>query len=234
MVYIKYSWIFAVALIVLMPFNGIQAQLLDWEDPQIIERNKEPGRAVFFSYPDVSKAIRGHLTDAYRVNLDGQWFFNLAANPDERPVDFFRPEFDVSGWDLIDVPGNWEVQGYDVPIYVNIPYEFADTRTPITELTNGPDLNRVPKTYNPVGSFRRTFEVPADWHSREVFIHFGSVKSAFYLWVNGEMVGYSQGSKLPSEFNISLILRWGSPIPWLWKSIAGVMPAIWSVRIFGD
>lgn len=115
----------------------------------------------------------------------------------------------MSGWDLIEVPGNWEVQGYDVPIYVNHPYEFADPRTPITELTNGPDINRIPKDYNPVGSFRHNFHVPADWDGREVFIHFGSVKSAFYLWVNGEMVGYSQGSKLPSEFNITQYIRPG-------------------------
>lgn len=205
----RYSWIFAAALITLLPLHGLQAQLLDWEDPQIIERNKEPGRAVFKSYADVSQAIRGNVADAYYISMDGQWHFNYAPNPDERPVDFYRPEFDVSQWDLIEIPGNWEVQGYDVPIYVNIPYEFADVRTPITELINGPDLNRVPKTYNPVGSFRRTFEVPADWGSREVFMHFGSVKSAFYLWINGEMVGYSQGSKLPSEFNISPYIKVG-------------------------
>lgn len=182
----------------------------DWESPAITERNKEPGRSIFHSFGSEAKAIeRDFNKSGNYVSLDGKWRFHLALKPDARPRDFYLPSYDVSGWDLIDVPGNWEVQGYDVPIYVNHPYEFADPRTPITELKNGPEPPRIPKDYNPVGSFRREFEVPANWSNRQVFIHFGSVKSAFYIWVNGQMVGYSQGSKLPSEFNITPYIRPG-------------------------
>ncbi|MDG5798915.1 glycoside hydrolase family 2 TIM barrel-domain containing protein [Marinilabiliaceae bacterium ANBcel2] len=176
----------------------------DWEDPLVIERNKEDARTTFFSYTSQESALTGDKLNSRYKSLNGDWRFNLSDRPADRPRDFYKPEFDVSGWDLIKVPGNWEVQGHDVPIYVNHPYEFADDRfDPITELEDGPDLDRIPKEYNPVGSFRQSFNVPQDWNGEEIFIHFGSVKSAFYLWVNGEMVGYSQGSKLPTEFNIT-------------------------------
>jgi len=182
----------------------------DWENPAVIERNKEPGRTIFSSFETRDQALSLDRNKTPRhISLDGKWRFNLAHNPASRPSDFYRSGFDVSGWDLIDVPGNWEFQGYDVPIYVNHPYEFADPRTPITELRNGPEPPRVPHDYNPVGSFRREFELPATWGGREVFIHFGSVKSAFYIWINGQMVGYSQGSKLPSEFNITQFVKPG-------------------------
>lgn len=182
----------------------------DWQTPQIIERNKEKARTIFFSYESSDQALRMNASESpYYILLDGKWRFNLATNPDTRPIDFFKTDYDVSTWNLIDVPGNWEVQGYDYPIYVNLPYEFADPRTPITELKDGPDLSRIPTEYNPVGSFKHSFFVPQNWDNREIFIHFGSVKSAFYLWINGEMVGYSQGSKLPSEFNITRFVRPG-------------------------
>ncbi|TVQ07130.1 MAG: DUF4981 domain-containing protein, partial [Bacteroidetes bacterium] len=174
-----------------------------WEDPEVIEINKEPGRAIFHSWDNAQKAVKGDVAQAFHQSLDGHWYFHLSHNPDGRPEGFYLPGFDYSGWDKIEVPGNWEVQGYDVPIYVNHPYEFADPRTPITDLQNGPEPPRVPRDYNPVGSFRHTFHVSEAWDGREIFIHFGSVKSAFYLWINGEKVGYSQGSKLPTEFNIT-------------------------------
>lgn len=197
------------AIAFLSATTSMVGQLADWENPKVIEKNKEAGRTVFYSYSDPSQALQFTRDASHFMSLDGKWRFHLSKNPDQRPVEFFKDDYDVSRWDLIDVPGSWEIQGYDVPIYVNIPYEFADSRTPITELTDGPDLTRVPKTYNPVGSFKHSFEVPADWQSREVFIHFGSVKSAFYLWINGQMVGYSQGSKLPSEFNITPYIKAG-------------------------
>lgn len=193
----------------LLSRTGLYSQA-DWENPAVIERNKEAGRTVFFSFDSRDKALTLDRSQTQRtISLDGKWRFSLAHNPASRPVDFYRSDFDVSGWDLIDVPGNWEFQGYDVPIYVNLPYEFADPRTPITELRNGPEPPRVPHDYNPVGSFRREFALPANWDGSEIFIHFGSVKSAFYIWINGQMVGYSQGSKLPSEFNITRYVKPG-------------------------
>ncbi len=200
-----------VGLILISSYIGkVQAQLLDWENPKIIEKNKEAARTVFYSYDSPTKAMTLDRANSFFISLDGKWRFHLSKNPASRPIDFYNDNYDVSNWDWIDVPGSWEVQGYDVPIYVNIPYEFADPRTPITELKDGPDLTKVPKDYNPVGSFKHTFVIPESWSSREVLIHFGSVKSAFYLWINGQMVGYSQGSKLPSEFNITPYIKPGT------------------------
>lgn len=181
----------------------------DWENPMIIERNKEPGRSVFYSFADEKAAlVNKPESSGNYILLDGSWQFHLANNPDQRPLDFYQADYDASGWSRIRVPGNWEMQGFDFPIYVNHPYEFADPRTPFTELKNGPEPPKVPHDFNPVGSYRHSFSVPENWEDKEVFIHFGSVKSAFYLWINGEMVGYSEGSKLPSEFNIT---RWIQP-----------------------
>lgn len=197
--------------IILFSINLLSSQEIpDWENPLIIERNKEPGRSIFHSYSNEIQAIQANpAVGGNYISLDGKWHFNLALSPDERPEGFYLEAYDVSSWDLITVPGNWEVQGYDFPIYVNHPYEFADPRTPVAELTSGPQPPKVPREYNPVGSFRYDFHVPSNWDGREVFIHFGSVKSAFYIWINGNMVGYSQGSKLPSEFNISRHIRPG-------------------------
>ncbi|MGB0931272.1 MAG: glycoside hydrolase family 2 TIM barrel-domain containing protein, partial [Chitinophagales bacterium] len=135
----------------------------------------------------------------YYQTLNGEWNFNWVEKPADIEDDFFEESFDDSGWDKIEVPSNWELQGYGVPIYVNIPYEFTKT----------PEPPKVPHDYNPVGSYRKTFNIPSDWLSREVFIHFGAVKSVFYIWVNGERVGYSQGSKTPAEFDISPYVREG-------------------------
>ena len=129
--------------------------------------------------------------------MNGAWKFNWVRSPGERPQDFFQEGFDDSDWDRIPVPSNWEIQGYGVPIYLNHPYEFEK---------NPPYIHH---DYNPVGSYRTTFQVPEDWGDREVFLHFGAVKSAMYLWVNGQQVGYSQGSKLPAEFNVTDYLRTG-------------------------
>lgn len=124
-------------------------------------------------------------------------------------MDFYKPDFDVSGWDNIPVPANWELQGYGIPIYVNHQYEFADHKAPVSKEIKFIDglypanPGNVPNDYNPVGSYRRTFSIPENWDGRQVFIQFGAVKSAFYLWINGKKVGYSQGSKIPAEWDIT-------------------------------
>jgi beta-galactosidase len=117
--------------------------------------------------------------------------------PAERPARFYRPSYDVSGWDEIDVPGNWEVLGYGIPLYTDVAYPFP------------PDPPRIPHDWNPVGSYRTTFTVPQAWNGRQVFLHFGGIKSAGYIWVNGEAVGYTQGSKTPAEFNVTPYLQEG-------------------------
>ena len=120
----------------------------------------------------------------YYQSLNGTWKFHWVNNPADRPEEFYKPEFNANDWDNTPVPSNWELEGYGIPIYVNHPYEFADVRTPNTELKNGPEPSGVPHDYNPVASYRRTFQIPQKWDERRVFIHFGAVKSAMYIWVN--------------------------------------------------
>ena len=132
--------------------------------------------------------------------LNGNWKFNWVPKPDDRPVDFYKPEFDVSHWKEIPVPSNWQLHGYGIPIYTNIVYPFKV------------DPPHIQHDNNPVGSYRRNFTVPEDWNGKEIFLHFDGVKSAFYLWINGQKVGYSQGSMTPAEFNITKFLKKGENI----------------------
>lgn len=182
-------------------FQSRATEVPEWQNPGITGVNKEKGRASF------TPVIPGD--EESRFSLNGMWKFHLSHHPAERPTGFYDPSFSVRRWKEIPVPANWEMQGYDVPIYVNHPYEFADKRTPITEFKNGPEPPKVPLTYNPVGSYRRDFMVPSHWEGREIFVYLGSVKSAFYIWINGKKVGYSEGSKLPAEFNITPYVRPG-------------------------
>ena len=180
----------------------------DWENPNVIGRNKEPARCSGMSFPDESSAVGAGREDSpYFRSLNGNWKFNWVKKPAERPKEFYKPGYDASGWDEIRVPSNWQMEGYGVPIYVNTEYPFQPDPPRVT--------SEPPKEYtsyelrNPVGSYRRTFVVPEGWDGREVFIHFDGVKSAFYLWVNGKKVGYSQGSMTPAEFNITEYLKDG-------------------------
>ena len=192
-----------IALLLVFLLGGMLSaqEIPEWQDVKVTGVNKEPGRATFTTVDGDG--------EAYRLSLNGKWKFRLSDRPATRPEKFFLPSFNVRKWKEIPVPANWEMQGYDVPIYVNHPYEFADRRTPITEFSDGPEPPKVPLTYNPVGSYRRDFQVPASWVGREIFIYLGSVKSAFYIWINGEKVGYSEGSKLPAEFNITPYVKPG-------------------------
>ena len=170
----------------------------DWENPKVFRINKEPARSVFYPYADAAQALTFDRTNSSFVKtIDGMWKFHFAKNPDERPADFFRTDFDVTGWDDIKVPGNWQVQGYDYPIYTNIPYPFK---------ANPPF---VPRDYNPVGSYRTDFEIPANWDGRETTLRFDGVGSAAYVWVNGQKVGYTEDSRTIAEFNISKYLKPG-------------------------
>ncbi|MCL7970463.1 MAG: DUF4981 domain-containing protein [marine benthic group bacterium] len=171
----------------------------DLENPAVFERNKEPARATFTPFADRQSALtRDPERSPFVRSLSGTWRFHWVRDPADRPMDFHRPEFDDSAWDEIPVPSNWELLGYGVPIYTNIPYPFPPA----------PPL--VPDEWNPVGSYRRSFEIPEDWSGKQIYLHFGSVKSAMYLWVNGTKVGYSQGSKTPAEFNITPYVQAGS------------------------
>ena len=181
------------------------SKLPDWENPQTIGINKEPAHASVIPYPDIQSALADTgvvVHSPYYQSLDGQWKFKWSQNPASRPKDFYKQNFNVSGWDDITVPSPWQVQGYGKPIYLN-------SRYPMESKMGGLYPPRAPKKWNPVGSYRRTFTVPDDWDGRQVLIHFGSVKSAFYIWINGQKVGYSEGSMTPAEFNITPYLKKG-------------------------
>lgn len=175
-------------------------ELPEWQDPEIVEVNRVKPHATFFPYESYEKALDNNRHKSQNfIDLNGKWKFNWVKKPADRPIDFYKEDFDVTSWDEIDVPSNWELKGYGVPIYVNIPYEW----------TTDPNPPDVPEDYNPVGSYKRSFTIPESWDGRKVFIHLGAVKSAFYIWVNGEKVGYSQGSKTPAEFDLTPFIKTG-------------------------
>ena len=174
--------------------------LPEWQDPDIVQVNREDPHATRFSYESREMALAGDMQGSSNFqSLNGAWKFHWSPNPHSRPVDFYEPKFKDKKWGEIQVPSNWELKGYGIPIYSNIPYEW----------TSDPRPPAVPTEHNPVGSYRKTFQVPGHWDGKEVYIHFGAVKSAFYLWVNGVKAGYSQGSKTPAEFNITNFLKEG-------------------------
>ncbi len=210
----KYLFFFLFSLSTLAP-----AQTPDWENPEMFDRSKEAPHATFMPFKDETVAMtKDRRASVYYKSLSGAWKFNWVRKPSDRPAGFFRHEFDVSSWDDILVPSNWELEGYGVPIYVNHQYEFADYRTPVSpemefvEKIYPKHPGKVPHDYNPVGSYRRTFTIPESWGGRRVFIVFGAVKSAMYLWVNGKEVGYSQGSKTPAEWDITGYLQQGENV----------------------
>lgn len=171
------------------------------QNPNLFNINKIEPHVNVVPFQDVKTALANSFQESkYYKSLNGTWKFNWVRNPNSRPKKFYEDSFDKSGWAEIPVPANWELNGYGIPIYVNLPYEFMwDRKRPIPPY--------LPENYNPVGSYSYNFDVSKEWASREIFIHFGAVKSAFHIWINGEYVGYSQGSKTPAEWNITKYLR---------------------------
>ncbi|SEA70265.1 Glycosyl hydrolases family 2 [Prevotella sp. tc2-28] len=171
----------------------------DWEDNHVLQINREPARTYFIPYAE-------HKGDRM-VSLNGTWQFRWTKTPDERIHDFYRTDYDASAWDKLAVPANWEVNGYGTPIYISAGYPFK---------IDPPYVMREPKkewtTYverNPTGQYRRTFTIPDAWQKGQTFLRFEGVMSAFYVWINGQRVGYSQGSMEPSEFNITNYIKKG-------------------------
>ncbi len=178
----------------------------EWEDQQVNGRNKEPGHCTLMPYACVEQAAKGtREASPYYLSLNGEWKFHWVKQPDERPKDFYRPEFDVGKWKEIEVPSCWELKGYGTPIYTNVTYPFA--KDPPRVMGKVPADWTAAKEPNPVGSYRRTFTVPAEWKDREVFLHFEGVMSAMYVWVNGRQVGYSEDSMTPAEFDITPYIK---------------------------
>ncbi|MCF6332682.1 MAG: DUF4981 domain-containing protein [Draconibacterium sp.] len=169
-----------------------------WQDETVFQINKEVPHAHFIPFATEEQARTDDKWQSpFIQSLNGIWKFNLAHNPSERPVWFYKDDFDTRKWDEIKVPANWELEGYDYPIYTNVKYPHK--KTPPT----------IQADYNPVGSYKRTFKIPAKWNGDEVILHFGAVSSAINVWVNEQFVGYSEDSKTPAEFNITKYLKSG-------------------------
>ena len=188
-----------------------------WEDETVFAENKERGVATYMPYNNEAEMLadaRYYATpwtkpvNSRYMTLNGTWKFNLVSEPSQRPLTFFEEGFDVSSWDNIPVPSNWEMLGYDKPIYNNVEYPHSNTPPFINAR---PGYNDGGKNYgiNPVGSYVRTFEIPEDWDGRRTFIHFGGIYSAAFVWLNGEYVGYSQGSNNVAEFDLTNLLKKG-------------------------
>ncbi|HEY0379788.1 MAG TPA: glycoside hydrolase family 2 TIM barrel-domain containing protein [Pyrinomonadaceae bacterium] len=215
----KLSFLLAVnfSALILFSVSSAQQPLPEWEDPRVFAVNREPAHATLVPYPDEPSARRGALAFVPKAaraegspfvrSLDGAWKFNWVKEPSKRPADFYKPEFDVSKWKEIRVPSNWEFEGYGTPIFLNIIYPFK--RDAPSVMGEPPKDWTTYEERNPVGSYRRTFTVPADWTGRETFLVLHGVNSACYVWVNGQKVGYSEDSRLPAEFNVTKYVRPG-------------------------
>ena len=169
----------------------------DWQNPAVLARQREPAHASLLPYADAASALTGERSASpYFKLLNGQWQFYYAATPLELPEGFSAENYSAEDWDRIPVPSNWQMLGYGRPNYTNVAYPY-----PV-------DPPHVPQE-NPIGLYRHTFQTPAGWDDKQVFLAFAGVDSAFYVWVNGQMAGYSQGAHLPSEFNITAYLHDG-------------------------
>ncbi|TRZ44325.1 glycoside hydrolase family 2 TIM barrel-domain containing protein [Robertkochia solimangrovi] len=174
------------------------AQQNEWENPTVIDRNKEEGRAAFVLYNQQGNAVTNiPEKSALYKSLNGTWKFSIVKTPAERPQDFYKASLNDSDWDQIQVPSNWELQGFDTPIYTNVTYPFPK---------NPPFID---ENYNPVGSYRTTFEVPADWDGNEILLHFGSISGYARIFVNEQEAGMTKAAKTPAEFNITPYLKEG-------------------------
>lgn len=169
-----------------------------WEDPSKFNIGQTKPHVNVVPFPDLESALSGKREDSpFYKSLNGKWKFNWVRKPADRPKDFYLNNFDVNNWDEINVPANWELEGFGVPIYVNDRYPFE---------RNPP---HIPNDYNPVGSYKTEFEIPENWDGRKVFLVFEAIKSASYFWLNGEFLGYNQDSKTPVEFDVSSFLKKG-------------------------
>jgi beta-galactosidase len=179
-------------------FRSVAAE--EWDDLSILQINRQPPRATVVKYPTAELAHAGGIhreSSPWYRSLNGTWQFTCSDNPASRPVKFFETSLDDSAWKTIRVPSNWQLQGFDKPVFTNIEYPFPK---------NPP---HAPHDVNPVGSYRRKFRVPAEWQGKHVYVHFDGVDSAFYVWVNGKRVGYSEDSRTPAEFEITGLLQDG-------------------------
>jgi len=208
----KIKWILGGIFITLLAPVFAQENTIvnDWENPAVFQINREPARATFLPFADKRSAVADiYETSPWFSSLNGNWKFQWSPTPDQRPKDFYKTDFNVANWKEIQVPSNWELKGYGIPIYTNATYPFP---------TNPPYINH---SDNPVGSYRRYVDIPQTWYGRRVYLHFEGGTSAMYVWVNGEKVGYSENTKSPAEFDITKYVKPG-------KNLVAVEAYRWS------
>jgi beta-galactosidase len=178
------------------------------ENPQIIGINKEPAHATLMPYADINEALVAlRHASSYCRSLNGLWKFNWVSWPQMRPVDFYKPEYDITSWKEIPVPSNWQLLGYGTPYYRNLGYIIKKDFPHVMSMP--PKNFTAYEERNPVGSYRRDFDLPADWKGRQVFLTFDGVDAGFFLWINGEKVGYSVNSRNAAEFDITRYVKPG-------------------------
>ena len=178
-------------------FSQEQKQIFH-NDHTVFGVNKLKPHADFFAFETAELANQNNVQNSERfISLNGDWKFNWVRSPKDRIQNFYDVQLDDSDWETIPVPSNWEVEGYGHPIYLDERYPFT---------TTWPDA---PEDYNPVGTYRQTFNIPNEWITKDIILHFAGAKSAMYVYINGKFVGYSQGSKTPAEFNITDFLKEG-------------------------
>ena len=178
------------------------------EDPQCLGINKQPFHATLMPYANLKEALIAKRADSsFSRSLNGMWKFNWVTEPSLRPVDFYKTDYDASGWKEIPVPSCWQIEGYGTPYYRNNGYTFQKNWPHV--LTEPPKNFTAYVERDPVGSYRREFEVPKNWDGRRIFLTFDGVDSAFFLWINGEKVGFSVNSRNAAEFDITKFLKAG-------------------------
>lgn len=175
----------------------LNAQQNDWENPKLVDWGKEKPHVTFMLFDNQKDAINDDYSrSANYLSLNGTWKFNYVDQYKDRPSDFYNPSFSDAGWANLTVPSNWELQGFGIPIYTNITYPHPKNPPYI-----GPN--------NPVGTYRKSFQVPAQWDGKEVFLHFGSISGAAFIYLNGKKIGITKASKTPGEFNVTPYLKKG-------------------------
>lgn len=183
--------------IALLCFGYANAQNNDWENPKLIDQGKEKAHASFMLFDSEKDVITDDYTKStFYQSLNGQWKFNYVDKYADRITDFYKTDLNDAGWANINVPSNWELKGFGIPIYTNITYPFPK---------NPPFIGE----NNPVGTYRKTFSIPENWENKEVLIHFGSISGCAFIYVNGKKVGITKASKTPAEFNITPFLKKG-------------------------
>ena len=204
----KINLILLLALLVNVTFSQVAKVPSEIEDPTCLGINKEPYHATLMPYANLQEALLANRhASSFCRSLNGQWKFNWVPRPEQRPVNFYKPDFDVSAWKEIPVPSNWEIHGYGTPFYRNNGYTIKKDFPHV--MSEPQEKYTAFKERNPVGSYRREFNVPVEWAGRRNFISFDGVDCAFFLWVNGEKVGFSVNSRNAADFDLTKYLKTG-------------------------